>query len=208
MQRRLVAVAHEPGVKVAGNAVVRAGISAVGRYVYFNHPVALDTVIFGSGRAYLGLLRQNDDAVVGSADTDFVFRANHTEAFYAAQLRALDGETFLAVVEFGSERGDDDLLSLRHVCRAADNLHGLFCTDIDAAHVHVVGIGVRLAGKHFGHHEALQPALNGLHFFHAAHFEADRSKRFRHLLCAEVEINVFFQPFIRYVHGLFVCLIC
>ena len=172
MQRRLVAVAHEPGVEVAGNAVVRAGISAVGRYVYFNHPVAFNTVILGSGRAYLGFLRQDDDAVVGSADTDFVFRANHAEAFNATQFGTLDGEAFLAVVEFGAKRGNDDLLPLRHVGRAADNLHGLFCTDIDAAHVHVVGIGVRLAGKHFGHHEALQPALYGLHFFHAAHFEA------------------------------------
>ena len=62
--------------------------------------------------------------------------------------------------------------------------------------MHVVAVGVGETGQHMAYHEAFEPALDGLDLFHTAHFEADARERFGYLLRVEVEVHIFFKPFI------------
>ena len=65
----------------------------------------------------------------------------------------------------------------------------------------MVTIGMHLAGEHLSHHETLETATNGFNFFGCTHFESQRGQRLSHLLRCEIEVDVFFEPFIRNVHN-------
>ena len=191
-----IAVLNEPCIEVAGYAIMAAGIGTVGCDVDFDEVVAFYVVVFCCGCAYNGIFRQYDDAVMVCADADFVFGAEHAEAFHATQFAAFDGEDFIAIIEFCAYNGGNYFLSGCYVGCAADNLQGFFLADIDSAYVHVVAVGVCFAGQHFCHPQAFQAAFDCLYFFYAANFEADAGQCFCNLLGAERRFDVFFKPFI------------
>ena len=73
-----------PCGEVAGHAIVRSGIDAVGGEVDFKHIVGAEAEKFGCGSAGLNLAVNDDDAVVALTDADFIFGTNHAERFNAA----------------------------------------------------------------------------------------------------------------------------
>ena len=179
---------------------MRAGVSAVGGDIDLDEPVALETVVFGCGRAYDSVGGQHDDAIVAGADAYLVLSTDHAVGLDATQLALLDDELLVAVVELGAEGGHDDLLAGSHIGRAADNLLNLGGTDIHGADMHVITIGMGLAGEHFAHDQALQTTLDGLYFFHAIHLETTRSKSRCYFLSREVGIDVLTKPFVGDIH--------
>ena len=135
------------------------------------------------------------------ADADFVLGANHAVGLYAAQFALLDGKLLVAVVEFGTQCGDNHLLTGLDVGGAADNLFGLALSEVYGADVHVVAVGMRFAGQHFANDDALQTSPNALYFLHAVHFQPDAGQCLCHFIGRKVEIDVLAEPFIRNIHA-------
>ena len=170
----LPSILYQPSVEVASHAVVAARIGAIGGDINFDDVFALDMVVVLGGCARHGVSRQHNDAVVAGADADFVLSTDHAVRLHAAQFALLDGEGGIALIEFRAEGGDDDLLPCPYVGRAADNLHRLSpVAQVNGSDVHVVAIGMGLAGQHFADDDASKSALDGFHFFHTAHFQSD-----------------------------------
>ena len=86
MERSGTAILLEIGIEVAGNTPVREGISAVGRNVDLNQPVALEMKIFGSGLPNRCIVGQHNDTIMAAAHTYFVFGTDHAAAFHSAEL--------------------------------------------------------------------------------------------------------------------------
>ena len=138
MQSRLMAVLHQPGIQVAGHTVMRTGIRTVGSDVHFDKIVALQVIVFrsrGSGHSRPG---QHDDAVVVRTDTNLIFRTYHAIALHPAQLGFLDGKTFVAIIQFATQRSHHHLLSGCHVRRTAHNLYWFPLAEVHRTYVHVV----------------------------------------------------------------------
>ena len=66
--------------------------------------------------------------------------------------------------------------------------------------MHVITIGMGLAGEDFTDYQSLQTALDGLHLFHAIHFETCRSEGCCNFLRRQSCIDVFTKPFVGNVH--------
>ena len=71
--------------------------------------------------------------------------------------------------------------------------------------MHVVRIGVYFASQHLSDNKAFQSSTDGLYFFDAIHFESDRSQCVSYFLGRHVEIDILFQPLVRYIHRKCVC---
>ena len=166
VERDIVSVGFEVGCRIAGYAVVRYGIGAVGRDVHFDDGVVLYAKI-GFGRcADSRVGRQYHDAVVAGANAYFVLGAKHAERFDTAYFGTFDGETLVAGVEHCAYRCNDDFLSGSHVGRATHNLQRFACAYIYGGNVQMVGIFVRYASQHFAHHQAFEAAFDGLYRFY------------------------------------------
>ena len=202
VELRFFAVGLHPCCKVARHAIVGGGVDAVGSEVYFKHIVVLDAVVvFGFGARHCAL-RQHDDAVVGGADAYLVFGANHAERFYTANFRFLDGKLFVAVVELGAYGGNHHMLSGSNVGGATHYLGGVAIAEVNGGDVKVVAVGMVDAGEHLANHNPLKTAFDGLHFLHTIRFQTDGGESRRHLFGCKVEIQVAFQPVVRYIHSL------
>ena len=195
-----VTVLYQVGIEVAGHTVVRAGIRTVGGDIHLEHVVALDVVVILGQRAGHRLSGEHDDAGMVRTDANLILRANHAVRLYAAQFRFLDGKALLTVIELGAQGRHNHLLSGSHIGCAAHNLYRFTGTEVHGGHVHMVGIGVCLAGEHLAHHQALQSAFNGLNLLHTARLQANRGERIGHLLRGQIKVNIFFQPVIRNIH--------
>ena len=66
--------------------------------------------------------------------------------------------------------------------------------------MHVVRIGMRLAGQHFAYYQTFQSSLDSLNFFHSPSLQTDGSQCGCHFVRGKVEVDVFFQPVIRNIH--------
>ena len=195
VQRRLIAVLQQPGVKVACHAPVRERVGTVGRDIHFDDEIALKLVVFRRRSAHHSIVGQHDDALVRSADANLVLGTNHAVRLVSAQLRPLDLKLLVAVVEHAAHVGHDDLLSGLHVRRSAHDLLRLVLAQIHGRQVQV-RVGNILAGKHLSDIEPAQSAANALNFLNAAHFQTNRGQCGSHFVWRKVEIDVFFQPFV------------
>ena len=137
---------------------------------------------------------------MAGAHTDFVFSANHAVRLDAAQFALLDNKLLVAIVEFAAQLSHNHLLAGSHVGCAADNLLHHAITFIHRGHVHVVTVRMRLTSQHLTDHQSLQATFDALHLFHGFDFQTHAGERLAHLLGCHVEVNVFFQPFVRNVH--------
>ena len=167
----------------------------VGGDVYLDNPVALKVIILCGRHTHGSIFGQNDDAVVARADAYLVLSTYHSARFHTAQLRLLDVELLVAVVQSAAQVGHDDLLSGCHIGRAANYLAWFLAAKVHRGHVKMVAVGVHFAGEHFAYVESLEAAAYALHLFKGIYLQADRGQRVGNLLGSEVEINVFFQPF-------------
>ncbi|OAV65515.1 hypothetical protein Barb4_03327 [Bacteroidales bacterium Barb4] len=71
---------------------MRGCIHAVRRNIHFKHIIALNIVITLSRRTGDGIGGKYDNTAVVSANTDFIFGANHAVGLHAAYFRPLDGK--------------------------------------------------------------------------------------------------------------------
>ena len=196
MQTGFVAVLLQPGIEVASHTPVAECIGTVSSDVNLDEPVALQVIVLGSRLTNRCILREHDDTVVRSTHTDFILSADHTQTLYTAEFALLDGKTLVAVVEHAAQVGNDYLLTGSHVRRTADNLLWLALAQVNGCYVEVIAVRMRLACQHFTYIESLQSTLDRLYFFQSVHFESARGQHISCLLWCQVEIDVFFKPFI------------
>ena len=127
----------------------------------------LDVRDVADTRAHGRLRRELDDSRVPRADAQLLLAAAHAEALDAANLALLDLlRVALLVEEAGDGRADFRERRLEpqaHVGGAADDLERLRAVR-HAAHVEVVGVGVRLTGDDLAHDDQLgeRLAANGV----------------------------------------------
>ena len=171
----------------------REAVGAVRRDFQVEHRVGQLQVV-GDGSAHRGVVGKDPDAFMVGAEPQLTPRAAHAGARNTAQLRLLD----LEVAGEHSPHGRDGKLDSRlDVRRAAHDLHGLARTRVHRDHVHMVGIGMRLAGLDVAHDHAVERGAEHLDAFDACAREielvAERLGVGRHL-------HVFVKPFQRYFH--------
>ena len=200
MQCRLLAVLDEVSIEVTRHAVVAARIRAVGSDIHFDDKVALQVVVTRCGQSHLSILGQHDDAVVACSHSDFILGTNHSITLDATQFTLFDGKTLIPIIELAAQGSHHDLLSCRHIGSSAHNLHRFTLSQIDRCHVHVVAVGVRLARKHLTDHDTLETALDALHLFYTIYLQTRTRQCIGHFLRRHVEIDIFAQPFVRYIH--------
>ena len=88
------------------------------------------------------------------------------------------------------------MLSCCHVGGSAHYLRGHFASEVDAAHVQVVGVGMRIAGEYLADIEAAKPTANAFHFLHAANLQTCGGEGFAHFFYAQREVYIFLKPFV------------
>ena len=165
MQRCLHSTSLHPGIQITSHTIVRQRIRAVGGNVNLYHPVAFQMIVFSRRLTHRSVFRQYDDTVVRGTHTDFVFCANHTQRLNAAQLRFLDLELLVAVIEHTTQIGNDHLLTSCHIGSATHNLLWFALTQVNGCHMQVVAVGMCLTGEHLAHIQSFQSSFNCLYFF-------------------------------------------
>ena len=196
MQAGLVTVLLQPCIEVASHTPVAECIGTVGSDVNLDEPVALQVIVLGSRLTNRCILREHDDTVVRSTHTDFILSTDHTQTLYTTELALLDGKTLVAVIEHAAQVGNDYLLTGSYIRCTADNLLWLTLAQVNGCHVEVIAVRMRLACQYFTYIETFQSTLDRLYFFQSVHFESARGQRIGCLLWCQVEIDVFFKPFI------------
>ena len=84
------AVQFHIGVNVAGHAIVRSCVHAIGRNLVLNDGLGLDMKIILSRHTHGGVFRKDLDAFVALAYSQLVLCADHPEALHSANLRFLN----------------------------------------------------------------------------------------------------------------------
>ena len=165
MQGCFVAVLLQPSIQVAGNTPVGKCISTIGGDVDFDHPVALQMIIFSSRCSHHSVVGQHDDAIVRSSDANLVLGTNHAQALMTTQLSTLDLEFLVAIVEHTAHVGNNHLLTSLHIRSTADNLLGSFSlAQIDGGEMQM-RVGDVLARQHLSYEKPFQATFNTLYFF-------------------------------------------
>ena len=196
MQAGLITVLLQPGIEVASHTPVTECIGTVGSDINLDEPVALQVIVLGSRLTHWSILREHDDTIVSSAHANLILSTDHTQALYTAELALLDGKTLVAVVEHAAQVGNDYLLTGSYVRRTADNLLWLTLAQVNGCYVEVIAVRMRLACQHFTYVKTFQSTLDRLYFLQSVHFESARGQRIGSLLWCQVEIDVFFKPFV------------
>ena len=131
------------GAHLAGKSLHREAVGAVGRNLEIEHRVGQATP--GGKRLAQGrVLGQLHDALMAISQVELAFRADHAAALDTAQLRLLD----LKVTRQNRADGrDGNLETGAHVGRSAHDLRRFGAiAKVDGRDVHVIAIGMRLAG--------------------------------------------------------------
>ena len=179
---------------------MRKTVGTVGGDVDLYEPVALQVVILSSRLTDRSILGQDDNTSMAGANANLVLGTDHTAGLNTTQFRLLDDKLLVAVVEDTAKVGYNHLLSGSYVGCTADNLARFALTQVNSRHMQVVAVGMSLARQYLTHIETFQTTLDTLHLFQGIDLETCRCQRIADLLRRQVEVNVVFQPFIRYVH--------
>ena len=125
-----------------------------------------------------------------------VLGADHAVGLHAAKFRFLDLEFLVAVIQHSAHGGHHHGLAGSHVRRAAHYGHGLRTSEVHTCYMKMVGIGMRLAAKHFAYDDAAESAADALHFLHCVTLQSCRCQCRRQVARLSVYGYVPFQPFI------------
>ncbi len=196
MQAGFITVLLQPGIEVACHTPMTECIGTVGCDINLDEPVALQVIVLSSRLTHRCILREHDDTIVRSTHANLILSTDHAQALYTAELALLDGKTLVAVVEHTAQVGNDNLLTGSHVRRTADNLLWLALAQVNGCYVEVIAVRMRLACQHFTYVKTFQSTLDRLYFLQSVHFESARGQRIGCLLWCQVEIDVFFKPFV------------
>ena len=161
-----VRVLVEDGAHLGGHAHVGQAVGAVGRDLAVEHGVRRAAIV-RERHAHGGVLGQDHDAGVVSAQAKLALGAVHAARLDATQLALLDLEV---AGKHGADHRDDDLVALVEVLGAAHNLQrgriavlvNVLVAHGDLAQPHVVGVGVGLLGEHLAHDDVLEVGANAL----------------------------------------------
>ena len=147
-------------------------------------------IFLGAGTDH-GVSRKDLDAVMAVSDTEFIFRANHTEGFHATYL----GFLYLEITrKNGSESGKQDFLSGCHVRCSADYGKRLARTIIDLGNMEMVGIRMSFTLKYFRHYNAGKTAGDLFFLRYGINFNSDGCHGISNLLRRKVALKIFFKP--------------
>ena len=196
MQTGFITILLQPGIEVASYTPMTECIGTVGSDINLDEPVALQVIVLSSRLTHRCILWEHDDTVVRCTHANLILSTDHTQALYTAELALLDGKTLVAVVEHAAQVGNDYLLTGSYVRRTADNLLWLALAQVNGCYVEVIAVRMRLACQHFTYVKTFQSTLDRLYFLQSVHFESARGQRIGSLLWCQVEIDVFFKPFV------------
>ena len=92
---------------------------------------------------------------MANTHANLVLGANHAQRLLAAHLGTLDGKFLVAIIEFGSQSGDDHFLPCGDIGGTAHDLHGVITVSkIDCSDVQVVAIRMIYAGNYLSHNQS------------------------------------------------------
>ena len=168
--------------------------------VDLDEEVALQMVVCCCGSARHSVVGQDDDAVVTGANAYLVLGTDHAVGLYSTQLALLDGKLLIAVVEFCAKRGNNHLLACGYVGSTANDLFGFALAEIYRTNMHVVAVGMGLAGENLTNDDAFQTTFDALNFLHPIDFQAYACQGCGNFLCRHVEVNILVKPLIRDIH--------
>ncbi len=175
-------------------------VDTVGSEVYLKHEIILDIVVFSCRTAYhrLCLGRKDDDTVVRRTYTDLILRADHAERLHAADFRFLDLELAAVGSIEGSAYGSHyHNLTGVDIGSAAYNLgRRTAAVEINGGYMKMIAVGMSHACEHLAYDNACKAAADTLYALYRSRFKAYRSQQSSQLLGSEVEIDIFFKPFI------------
>ena len=138
MQRRFIAIAYQPCVKVARYAPVRQRVGTVGGYVNLDEPVALKVIIFRRRLAYLCVFRQHYYAIMTCAHAYFVFGAYHAVTFNATQFGFLYHKFLVAIIQDAAQVGHYNLLPCGNVRSSTYYLRRRFTPKVNRSDMQMV----------------------------------------------------------------------
>jgi len=161
-----VEVAVVDGADLAGDADHGKAVGAVGRDLAVEHGIG-GAVVLGERHAHGSVLGQDHNARMVAGKPQLASGAVHAHGNHAAQLALLDLDV---ARQLGADHGGHNVVALVEVLGAADNLQGLGITvgvHVAGAHVnlgdpHMVGVRVRLLGKHLCSHNVVKGLAHGL----------------------------------------------
>ena len=132
------------------------------------------------------------------AYADFVLGAYHAEGLYAADFRFLDFEGLaLWRIESRAHGGHHHGLSGGYIGGAAHNLSGVAVAfEVNCRDMQVVAVGMHVAREHLAHDDTGQTSADAFDPFDRPCLKADRRKELGQCVGREVEVHVFFKPFI------------
>ena len=161
-----VEVAIIDGADLAGDADHGKAVGAVGRDLAVEHGIRR-AVVLGERHANGSVLGQDHNARMVAGKPQLASGAVHAHGDHAAQLALLDLDV---ARQLCADHGGHNVVALVEVLSAADNLQGLGIAvgvHVAGAHVnlgdpHMVGVRVRLLGKHLGSHNVVKGLAHGL----------------------------------------------
>ena len=120
--------------------------------------------------------RQYDNTGMIGSDTDLILGANHAIRLNPADLRLLDRETLVAIIQFRPVNSDNHLLACRHVRSATNNLQWRLATHIHRRDMQMIGIRMVLTCQDLSNNQALKATLNRLDLFNPTSLQTDRGQ--------------------------------
>ncbi len=171
-------------------------IRTVGGQAYFVNDVFFDLeVVLGQG-ADRNFFRQDDDAAVVVANTQFIFGAYHSFRQLSPNFSFFDGPWFAILrVKSRADGSDDNLLPGSYVGRAANNLQFAFAiANLYFGEGKFIGIRMFPAFFHIANHETFQASFDAFYFFHPFHLQPYVRQNLGDFFWCQVDVEIIFEP--------------
>ena len=145
---------------------------------------------------------ENHDSTVVVRKADFIFGADHAEAFDTANLGFLHLELgAIRERKFCANRGEHNRLACSDVRGSANNLDGVRAV-VHGSDVQVIAIRVRIASENLCNEQLV---IDLARFFHAFNFETDGGERLCDIFRRFRKVNVTSKPIQRNFHFITLC---
>jgi hypothetical protein len=177
------------------------GIGAVGSEADLQHMIALQAKLDRGGCSGNSSGIEHHDAIVAMAKAQFILRTDHAVAVLSADPALLDDDArSVGHAQVGPHRGNQHLLSGRHIGRTADDLHRITVAEIDLGNAEAVRIRMLPTLQHMAHHHPFQHALDGLMQLHALTLQAGACENVGRLPGSKAGISILYEPVPGYAH--------
>ena len=193
----LIQLCLQQSHQVSAYAYMRCCVRTICRQSYFKDEIFLDVEINRRRSSCLRIVFQHHYSVIIIAQTEFLFRTNHSLAQFASQFGFLYfEELFIRCINLCPDSCDYNLLSFRNIGSSANDIQRTLPSHIDSRQMQVVGIRVHLARQYLSHEIISQPAFYCLYSLDTFDFQTSESQQLCHLFCRNVYIDILPQPII------------